>query len=53
GDSGGPLVCRKTGQPWVLAGLTSFGAGCALKDYPGVFTRVSSYRDWIKEHSGV
>ncbi|XP_066579325.1 serine protease 33 [Amia ocellicauda] len=53
GDSGGPLVCRKTGQSWVLAGLTSFGAGCALKDYPGVFTRVSSYRDWIKEHSGV
>ncbi|XP_066579324.1 serine protease 27 [Amia ocellicauda] len=53
GDSGGPLVCRKTGQPWVLAGVTSFGDGCGKEDSPGVYTRVSSYRDWIKKHSGV
>ncbi|XP_066579321.1 tryptase-2 [Amia ocellicauda] len=53
GDSGGPLVCRKTGQPWVQAGVTSFGAGCGQEDSPGVYTRVSSYRDWIKKHSGV
>ena len=37
--------------------ITSFGRGCARKCSPGVYTRVSSYRDWIEsmicEHSDV
>ncbi|XP_017018366.1 serine protease 1-like [Drosophila kikkawai] len=51
GDSGGPLVLASSK---VQVGLTSFGsaAGCE-KEYPAVFTRVTSYLDWIKEHTGI
>ncbi|XP_034107519.1 brachyurin [Drosophila albomicans] len=51
GDSGGPLVSAETGE---LIGATSFGIalGCEV-GWPGVFTRVTSYLDWIEEISGV
>ncbi|KAH8303574.1 hypothetical protein KR018_003534 [Drosophila ironensis] len=51
GDSGGPLVLA---SDKVQIGLTSFGsaAGCE-KEYPAAFTRVTSYLDWIKEHTGI
>ncbi len=43
GDSGGPLAING-----VLAGITSWGrVGCAELNYPNVFTRVTSYLDWI------
>ena len=49
GDSGGPLYVD--GQ---IVGITSWSAnGCAAQGFPGVFTRVASYRDWIFENSGV
>ena len=32
GDSGGPLQC-KIGNKWHLAGITSFGSGCAKPGY--------------------
>jgi secreted trypsin-like serine protease len=32
---------------WILVGITSYGAGCALADHPGVYTRVSYYADWM------
>ena len=32
---------------WILVGITSYGTGCALADYPGVYARVSYYADWI------
>lgn len=32
---------------WLLVGITSYGMGCGLASYPGVYTRVASYRDWI------
>lgn len=42
GDSGGPLVANNR-----LYGIVSFGIGCARPLYPGVYTRVSSYINWI------
>ncbi|XP_005183423.1 brachyurin [Musca domestica] len=53
GDSGGPLVYKHDGVNTVI-GATSFGIalGCE-KGWPGVFTRVTSYLDWIEEKSGV
>ena len=55
GDSGGPLVIaskNKTApaaEPPLQVGIVSWGIGCARKDSPGVYTRVSSYVDWIEE----
>ena len=45
GDSGGPLWI--TDEDPTLIGVVSFGQGCANPDYPGVYARISYYRDWI------
>lgn len=46
GDSGGPLIYLKDGIRFQL-GVTSFGKGCATKGYPGIYTDVGQYLDWI------
>ena len=33
---------------WVLAGITSYGAGCGDSRYAGVYTRVSAYDSWVR-----
>lgn len=47
GDSGGPLIVRAGPTGALLVGIVSFGDGCARPNHPGVYTRVSSYADWI------
>jgi len=47
GDSGGPAFVQCSDSNVILAGIVSWGYGCALRDYPGVYTRVSYYRSWI------
>jgi trypsin len=42
GDSGGPLAVPDSAQTPVLAGVTSFGRGCNLPQFPGVYARLGS-----------
>ncbi|XP_067566579.1 urokinase-type plasminogen activator isoform X1 [Pseudorca crassidens] len=51
GDSGGPLVCFTQGR-MTLTGIVSWGRECAMKEKPGVYTRVSSFLPWIHTHIG-
>lgn len=54
GDSGGPLaVYDDSTESWLLAGITSNGAGCADADFPGIYARVTSYLDWIIDQAFV
>lgn len=36
----------------VLAGLVSFGAGCAKSFYPGVYTKIATFAPWINDVVG-
>ncbi|XP_028301906.1 trypsin-like isoform X1 [Gouania willdenowi] len=42
GDSGGPLICNGK-----FEGIVSWGIGCGWRSYPGVYTKVRNYLQWI------
>jgi secreted trypsin-like serine protease len=46
GDSGGPLVLQ-TPSGAKLAGLTSWGIGCAREGLPGIYTEISFFNDFV------
>ena len=52
GDSGGPLIGRDN-EGFVLVGIVSFGKGCGLDGFPGVYTRAVAFRDWIQAKAGI
>jgi len=46
GDSGGPFI---DAESKTLLGVVSWGIGCGRAGYPGVYTQVSYFIDWIQE----
>ncbi|XP_028982302.1 transmembrane protease serine 9 [Diachasma alloeum] len=56
GDSGGPLqapsIYNKTNVRFVQYGIVSFGTkNCGIEGYPGVYTRLAYYTDWILDRT--
>ncbi|XP_076366081.1 proclotting enzyme-like isoform X2 [Tachypleus tridentatus] len=46
GDSGGPLMLPHE-KKFHLIGIVSFGKSCAQPGFPGVYTRVTEFLNWI------
>jgi secreted trypsin-like serine protease len=48
GDSGGPVTyLDNVTNCFIQVGVVSWGDGCAESGHPGVYSRTSSYIDWI------
>jgi len=43
GDSGGPMFARSA-SGYTQIGISSFGIGCAARNYPGVYTEINNLR---------
>jgi secreted trypsin-like serine protease len=53
GDSGGPLVVHEPDGGYVQLGIVSWGRGCGLANFYGVYTRVSAFDEWIVQKTGL
>ncbi|XP_052258650.1 chymotrypsin-like protease CTRL-1, partial [Dreissena polymorpha] len=51
-DENGLLVCFRGSKP-VLAGLASWGEEGCDRSFPDVYTRVSTYRSWLRKTMGI
>lgn len=51
GDSGGPLIVMNGTEP-MLAGIVSWGEGCARANTPGLYARVGSFATWMDGFAG-
>ncbi|XP_053271816.1 complement factor I isoform X1 [Pleuronectes platessa] len=52
GDSGGPLVCEDELGFSYLWGIVSWGDKCGHAGFPGVYTQVAHYFEWIRSNTG-
>ncbi|MFQ3612280.1 MAG: trypsin-like serine protease [Cyanobacteriota bacterium] len=52
GDSGGPLVVSLGTGRYLQVGIVSSGLGCAAPGFPGLYTRVSAFSDFIESTLG-
>lgn len=50
GDSGGPLILGASSSTAVQVGIVSWGNGCGLANFPGVYTRLANYSAWLSQH---
>jgi secreted trypsin-like serine protease len=53
GDSGGPLVVRAADGGYAQVGIVSWGRGCGLANFFGVYTRVSAFDEWMRAKTGL
>lgn len=49
GDSGSPITkYDEIKSHWYIVGMVSFGlSNCGQENWPGVYTKVDQYIDWI------
>ncbi|XP_053317464.1 complement factor I [Spea bombifrons] len=52
GDSGGPLVCVDVNNVAYAWGIVSWGENCGVAGFPGVYTKVAHYYEWISRQVG-
>ncbi|KAM8939431.1 complement factor I [Pelodytes ibericus] len=52
GDSGGPLICTDVNKIAYVWGIVSWGENCGVAGFPGVYTKVALYYEWIARQVG-